>query len=631
MPRHALRYAFLATLIVLLALPAAAQPSVASIKGVYNVRYLGVDATIQDQPISFSGTITFNGTPDSNGNGSFTVAGTGASSETTNKTLAFLTSGQYYVTSNGMVQITNPFDPTSGTTFANAQTLLFGGVGVNGIVTASSTDTTYCDLLIAIPAATSASAATLSGTYRVAQMEFLGNDTTNTRDSFFSMTADGKGGLGDVTIKGTAQSLSNAATVQTSSAATYTVGNANGTGTMVFPAPSGVAANNVLVSGNKVLYVSQDGNLFIAGGTNTYDMIIGVKALSGNPAAAMTGLYYTAFVENYAAGTNADGAYGLQGSSNILSNSTELGHQRTNFDAFFSYDFTFDADFNTAADGTVSYSDQQYAVGGGGDYIVGAGNGTNYQVGLYLKTQAITSTSGAPFLSPYGVVNAANNIPFTASFSPGEVISLYGSNLASDTATTPGLPFPTTLGGASVTINGTPAPIYYASPTQISVVIPYSEPSDGSFLDIQVKNGGATSNVVSVYSGLTSPGIFTVPAGGIGNGAILHTDYSLVSSSSPAAVGETVQIFLTGLGAVTPNVDAGSAAPSNPLAQTSSVPYVYIDGIKATVSYSGLAPTLGGLYQLNVVIPSGATSGQNVTIEVVTDDADNIQATIPIK
>ncbi len=634
MQRHRLiRYAFLAASVVLLAMPAAAQlPSNATLKGPYNVRFLGVDATgAQDRPLSFSGTITFDGTADAtSGYGGFTVSGNGASFGATGQILKFVASGQYAVLSNGMFFMTNPFDATNTTTFSsNTTTVLYGGIAANGVVIASSTDTGFCDVFVAIPQATSATAATLNGNYIVTHMEFLNGDTTQTRDTFFSMAADGKGGLGNVTVKGTAQSLSSAATTQTSSGATYTVAAGNGTGTMVFPAAGGVATGNLLLSGNKVLYVSQDGNFFVAGGNTAYDMIIGMKALSGgNPGAAMTGLYFTAAVENYAAGTQADGVYGLQGASNILSTGVEIGHQRTNYDGNFSYDFTFDDNFTTGADGTVSYSDSQYAVGAGGAFILAAGNGTNYQVGLYAK--APTLSGSGVFLNPQGVVNAANSVPFTAGVAPGEVISLYGTNLASSTATTPGLPFPTTLGGASVTINKTPAPIYYASPTLISVVVPYSMPSDGSFLNIVVTNGTA-SNTATVYSGATSPGVFTVPAGGVGNGAILHADYSLVSSSSPATVGETVQIFLTGLGTVTPAVKEGSAAPSNPLSNTDQVPDVYIDGQLAKVVYSGLAPTLGGLYQLNVTIPSGVSSGKNVTIELVTNDADNIQATIPMK
>jgi hypothetical protein len=121
--------------ILLLAGSAAAQlPGNASLKGAYNVRYLGVDATgASDRAVSFSGTMTFDG------NGSFTVSGQGVSVATT--TLKFLTSGQYAVFSNGMLQITSPFDPTNGTTFATVNTTLYGGVSASGVVIASSTDT----------------------------------------------------------------------------------------------------------------------------------------------------------------------------------------------------------------------------------------------------------------------------------------------------------------------------------------------------------------------------------------------------------------------------------------------------------------------------------------------------------
>jgi uncharacterized protein (TIGR03437 family) len=73
----------------------------------------------------------------------------------------------------------------------------------------------------------------------------------------------------------------------------------------------------------------------------------------------------------------------------------------------------------------------------------------------------------------------------------------------------------------------------------------------------------------------------------------------------------------------------GAAAPSNPLANA-ILPLVFIDNIQAKVTFAGLAPTLAGLYQLNVTIPAGVTAATSVSIHVETDDTDNIQATIPI-
>lgn len=92
MLRHLLRLPLCAIGITLLAGPALAQlPSNASLKGVYNVRFLGADATgPADRPLSFSGTITFDGASDTNGFGGFTVSGQGASTATTDKSLRFL-------------------------------------------------------------------------------------------------------------------------------------------------------------------------------------------------------------------------------------------------------------------------------------------------------------------------------------------------------------------------------------------------------------------------------------------------------------------------------------------------------------------------------------------------------------
>ncbi len=616
---------------ILLAGSAIAQlPGNASLQGTYNFRYLGVFTVPSDAALSFQGTIAFDGKSDANGNGTFTVTGQGA-----NATPGKASNNIYQVLSSGLFYMTNPFDST-GNTF------LSGGVGTGALV-ASSTDTNYCDLLVAIPAATSASAATLSGKYWLASLDFLGGNFSQTRDTFFSATADGNGTFGSVTIKGTAQNVDPTTPLTQTSAATYTV-TANGTGTLNFPAPSGVAATSQLLAGNKVLFVSQDGNFFVAGGTSGFDMIIGVKALTGNAASAASGLYFAGYLENF---FGTDGikfsAYAAIGAVNETGDfGVEFGHQRTNPDFAFSYDDSYAVDFKPAADGTVTYGNSAYVVGAGGNIILGAGAGRNYQVTLYVKAPSLSGTG--VFLNPQGIVNAANNVPFTAGVSPGEFISLYGTGMASQTVTAQSLPFPATLGGVQVTITwvdsagktqSAQAPLYRVSPTQISLVVPYSTPGDGSFLNFRVTNNGTASNVATVYSGPTSPGIFTFSQNGLGNGAILHADFSFVNGASPAKVGETVQIFLTGLGAVTPPVTAGAAGPVNPLS-TTIVPDVYVDGTFAKTVFSGLAPTLGGLYQLNVTIPTGITAGANVTIEIDTFDSQdnllsvNAQATIPI-
>jgi len=79
--------------------------------------------------------------------------------------------------------------------------------------------------------------------------------------------------------------------------------------------------------------------------------------------------------------------------------------------------------------------------------------------------------------------------------------------------------------------------------------------------------------------------------------------------------GAPITIFVTGLGAVTPPVAAGVAAPLNPLSRTLVEPEVTIGGVRATVAFSGLAPQFAGLYQVNAEVPASFSARVEVTIQ----------------
>jgi uncharacterized protein (TIGR03437 family) len=580
------------------AIPASAQlPGQGSLNGVYNVRYLGVylldaNGNPADIPLSFSGTFTFNGTD------TFTVSGQGTSS---GKPLSFRPTGQYTVLPSGQLVFDNPFDPTANDTF------LYGGLAKNGVVTASSTESFYCDHLIAIPAATTASASTLNGTYRVAHLEFLSGDVfAGSRNTFFTMSANGSGSLGNVTIQGTAQSLNNAATTQTSVGATYTM-TANGSGTMVLPAPSGVSAANTLLSGSKTLYLSADGNFFIAGSSSAYDLIVGVKT----GGTTVNGLYWLSYLNNYDSSGDSE-IIGVAGSANTDGTSgNQIAHERTNDEFYYPYDFTYYQTFTFNSNGVLDDSASDsfpslYGVGANGDIVIGAGASYNYMVEVYLKAPTLSGTG--VFLNPQGIVNAATFAPVTTQVAPGEMITLFGTGMGPTTPVAAAAPFPTTLGNVQVLINNVAAPLYVVSAGQITTIVPFNAVTTGQ-LSIQVIYNGNKSNVAQVWAGFSSPGLYTTGQNGIGVGDVTHADGSLVSTSSPAKVGETVVMYLNGLGAVTGNVNAGDPAPSNPLANVVEPVMITIGGVQANVVFQGLAPGFAGLYQLNVTIPSGLTKG----------------------
>jgi uncharacterized protein (TIGR03437 family) len=265
-------------------------------------------------------------------------------------------------------------------------------------------------------------------------------------------------------------------------------------------------------------------------------------------------------------------------------------------------------------------------VGAGGVRI---GSGIGPYLGINVALPAPGFSGSGVYLNPAGIVNAASSAPFTAGIAPGDFITLYGANLAPGTATAYTVPFPTTAGldGVLVTVNGLPAPVQFVSPGQISAIVPYAVGS--SIARIQVNNNGVLSNVVTEFVNLTAPGVFTVPPGGLGYGTVLHGDYSLVTAQNPAQVGEEVAIYLTGLGTTNPVITDGSAGP--PSSSTNSTFEVFIGGIQATtVPYSGLAPDLAGLYQINFIVPSGVATGADNILEIVGPDSDTAEALIPV-
>ena len=269
------------------------------------------------------------------------------------------------------------------------------------------------------------------------------------------------------------------------------------------------------------------------------------------------------------------------------------------------FDYTYSDSYSLNSNGTYSTAAMNYVVGGDG-IRVGAGIGPS--LGINVALPAPTLSGSGVFLNPTGIVNAASSAPFTARIAPGELLTLYGSNLASSLVVAPSIPFSTSLGNVQVTINGVAAPIYYVSATQISAIVPYS--ITGSIAQVQVINSETPSNTVTMLVGTTIPNLHRT-AGGLGLRRGAAPEGSPVTTTNPAQIGETVSVYGTGLGAVNPTIANGAAGPSSPLSYTANTITADISGVTATVTFAGLAPGLAGLYQVNVTMPSGLTAGDN--------------------
>ena len=282
------------------------------------------------------------------------------------------------------------------------------------------------------------------------------------------------------------------------------------------------------------------------------------------------------------------------------------------------------ATLNSSGVATLTIGGVQLAVGANTITAQYSGDTANNGASATANVIETSPTNGTP-----SIASASNSASFTQAFAPGGILSIFGSLLAPVTASAVTLPLPTMLAGASVTINDVPSPLYYVSPSQLNVQIPY-EATANSSLSLRVYNNG-----VSAFQSLTisaaAPAIFTTNSSGSGQGAILDTAYQLVDTSHPATPGSTyLQIYCMGLGAVSNQPADGAPASATLLAKTVLTPTVTIGGVDTTPSFSGLAPGFVGLYQVNALVPATVAAGSAVPVVISVNGTASNTVTIVV-
>ncbi len=204
-----------------------------------------------------------------------------------------------------------------------------------------------------------------------------------------------------------------------------------------------------------------------------------------------------------------------------------------------------------------------------------------------------------PILSAAGVVNAAS---FTTALAPGSLISVFGRKLATEEAFAARLPLPVELGGASVTLNGRTLPLLFVSRTQINAQLPFDVQGTAT---LRVSSAGGSGETTITLAD-AAPAIFVL---GRDQPAVAHASGTLVTEASPARPGETVAVFLTGIGRPDGDIAAGTPAPAAPLLNARGPIEAQIGALTVTPQFCGLAPGFAGLYQCNVPLPSGLLAG----------------------
>jgi len=224
----------------------------------------------------------------------------------------------------------------------------------------------------------------------------------------------------------------------------------------------------------------------------------------------------------------------------------------------------------------------------------------------------LTAGMPAPVIPSNGIVSTAS---FAAGqpVAPGELISIFGTNLSGGQSPAGAGVLPTSLAGTEVAVGSQSGPsagvfaalpLYYASGGLVNAVVPY-EVSVNTNQQILLQWGSAYAPPVYVDVAAAAPGIF----------AITDLSGNLIGANNPAAAAQVIVIYCTGLGAVTPSVADGNGSPA--LAYVQNPVTVTIGGQSITnLVYAGLTPGVAGLYQINVAVPSGLAAGDNVPVSI---------------
>ena len=145
---------------------------------------------------------------------------------------------------------------------------------------------------------------------------------------------------------------------------------------------------------------------------------------------------------------------------------------------------------------------------------------------IYTSSRSVQPQAAGPTPSVFdnGTVNNASFATGTNPIPAGTIAAIFGTDL-NDGSENPNSAFDndgkllTTLGGASVTFNGVPAAMFSSFPGQLNVQIP-EEVAGSASAEVEVTVNGQTSSASTVPIGTSLPGIFTIPPGGTGQGAV---------------------------------------------------------------------------------------------------------------
>lgn len=255
----------------------------------------------------------------------------------------------------------------------------------------------------------------------------------------------------------------------------------------------------------------------------------------------------------------------------------------------------------SSASATITVGAAQLQVGANSIVAQYSGNASLNGATGSISVAVTAVSSGPPTISAL-----ANGASFHQAYAPGMVLTIFGSNLADTTWIAPSVPLALQVSGVSVTIGTVSAPLYYVSPVQLNVQIPYETPVNQPVTLTLTNNGRTATTKLTVAA--AAPGLFADA-----NGAIVP--------AATVARGAIVTLYLTGAGAVSPAIATGAApASGTPVAQLPApvqATGVSIGGVDATVAFAGIPTALVGVTQINLLVSTNTPLGTQPVVVTI--------------
>jgi uncharacterized protein (TIGR03437 family) len=246
--------------------------------------------------------------------------------------------------------------------------------------------------------------------------------------------------------------------------------------------------------------------------------------------------------------------------------------------------------------------------------------GTGFAPGVYRALLTIQSPNAVqpvivpvmfvlgPSSSPSGITSiswVANAVSFKTTATPGQMLAISGTQLSNSTNQPSSLPLPYVADGVSATVNGIDAPLYYVSPTQLNIQVPYEVGSGPGVLGVY--NNG----LVAGYQLEVTPAAPAIVADGKGN----------ILPAATVTRGQTTTLYMTGDGDVTASLATGTSpftgTPVTSLPRPLLPVSVTVGGVQAFLQFVGITPGVVGLTQINFIVPSGVASGLQPVVVTV--------------